>query len=243
MQIDLIVLGVVALFGALGLVSGAAKQISHWIGLVLGLLASRPLAAALAPEAAQRLGWPAGLTGVALGCLLFVALTALGAGISHLILARLMGERENGPVNRVLGLVLGAGKAAAGLFVALSALVYFEKPLARASGAFSSRSRNSKAVAFARERNLFASLRLPALDGMRQVLEAQKDPGALRKLLDDPQLKALLDDPRLKEFLADPALKKAMASGDVSALLKDPKLKELLNDPALAERLAALQKR
>ncbi|OGR10144.1 MAG: hypothetical protein A3K53_00465, partial [Deltaproteobacteria bacterium RIFOXYB2_FULL_66_7] len=183
---------------------------------------------ALAPAVSERLGWPPNLAGVALGCLLFVVLTALGAGISHFILARLMGERENGPANRALGGVLGAGKAAAGLFVALSALVFFEKPLAQAGAGFEVQAKGSRAMALAREHNLFSSLRLPAFDGLRKVLEAQKDPKALRKLLDDPQLKAVLKDPRLKELMADPALKKALASGNPMALLQDPKIKELL---------------
>jgi hypothetical protein len=53
-----------------------------------------------------------------------------------------------------LGAVLGAGKAAAGIFVALSAL------------------------SFVRSHNLFASLRLPALSGLQKMLDAQKDPDA-----------------------------------------------------------------
>ena len=242
MQVDLAVLAVVALFAVLGIASGAAKQLSHWIGLLLGLFASRPLAAALAPAVSERLDWPLALTQVGLACLLFVVLTALGAGVSHFILARLMGERENGPVNRALGGVLGAGKAAAGLFVALSALVFFEAPLARAGAGFADQAKGSRAMALAREHNLFASLRLPAFDGLRKALK-DKDPKALRKLLEDPQLKAVLKDPRLKELLSDPALKQALASGNPAALLQDPKIRELLSDPALAERLAQFEKR
>jgi membrane protein required for colicin V production len=242
MQVDLAVLAVVGLFAALGIASGAAKQLSHWVGLLLGLLGSRPLAAALAPAVSEKLGWPPTVTGVALGCLLFILLTAMGAGVSHFILARLMGERANGPVNRALGGALGAGKAAAGLFVALCALVFFEEPLARAGAGLADQAKGSRAMALAREHNLFDSLRLPALDGLRKAL-ADKDPKALRKLLDDPQLKSILKDPRLKELMADPALKKALASGNPAVLLQDPKIRELLSDPALAQRLAELEKR
>ena len=243
MKLDLAVLGVVALFGLLGLVSGAVKQLSHWAGLVLGCCAARPLASALTPVAAASLGWPPILLNVMLSCLLFVVLTALGAVAAHFLFARLLRDHEKGPADRVLGLVLGAGKAAAGIFVALSALLFFEKPLAQAAGAFDAQTKDSRAVAFVRPRNLFASLQLPALSGARKMLEAQGDPRAMKALLDDPSLKALMDDPRLKAVLADPALKKALASGNTAALLESAKLKELINDPALAEQLSRMRGR
>jgi membrane protein required for colicin V production len=243
MKLDMAVLGVMALFGLLGLVSGAVKQLSHWAGLVLGACAARPLASALTPWAAARLSWPPILLNVMLSCLLFVVVSALGAVAAHFIFARLLQDHEKGPTDRVLGLVLGAGKAAAGIFVALSALLFFEKPLAQAAGAFDAQTKGSQAVAFVRAHNLFASLRLPALSGARKMLEAQSDPRAMKALLDDPRLKALLDDPRLKAVLTDPALRKALASGDTAALLENAKLKELINDPALAEQLARMRGR
>ena len=241
MKLDWIILGVVALFGTLGLVSGAVKQLSHWAGLVLGCCAARPLAAALTPLAAARLGWPPILLNVILSCSLFVALSALGALIAHFFFARIFGEHERGPVNRALGLVLGAGKAAAAIFVALSALLFFEKPFAQAAGAFDSQTKDSKTVAFVRSHNLFASLHLPALSGLQKMLAAQKDPRAAQALLQDPGVKALMDDPRLRDVLMDESLRKNLESGDAAALLDSAKLKELLNDPDLAEQLSRVK--
>jgi uncharacterized membrane protein required for colicin V production len=243
MRLDLVVLGIVALFGVMGLASGAIRQLSHWAGLILGYGAARPLASALAPWAAERLGWPTIPLNVMLSCVLFMALTAAGAVAAHFLFARLFRNHENGPANRALGFVLGAGKATAGIFVALSALLFFEKPFAQAAGAFDSHTKDSAAVAFVRGHNLFASLHLPALSGLRKMLEAQKDPRAARDLLSDPRIKALRDDPRLKAMLADPSLGRSLASGDAAALLDSAKLKELLSDPDVAEQLSRLQAR
>jgi membrane protein required for colicin V production len=243
MKLDLAIVGIVALFGILGIISGAVKQFSHWAGLALGYFASRPLASALAPWAAKSLAWPPVLLDVLLSCALFVLLSALGTIVTHFLFARLLRGHEDGPANRALGFVLGAGKAAAGIFVALSALLFFDKPLAQTAGTFDSQAKNSKAVAFVRSHNLFAALHLPALAGIQKMLAAQQDPRAAPALLNDPDVKALLGDPRLKAVLADPALRKALTSGDTAALLDSAKLKELLDDPALAEPLSRMQAR
>jgi uncharacterized membrane protein required for colicin V production len=242
MKLDMIILGLLALFGVMGILSGAVKQLAHWAGLILGFCAARPLASALAPLAARSLGWPPVLLNVILSCLLFLLLSAVGAALTHLLIARFLRGHENGAGNRALGFILGAGKAAAGIFVALSALLFFEKPLAQAAGAFDSQTKDSVAVAFVRAHNLFASLHLPALSGIRGILEAMKDPQAAQALLNDPSLKALLDDPRLKALLTDPAIKKAMESGDLAPLRDSAKVKELLNDPQLAEQLSRMQR-
>ena len=178
-----------------------------------------------------------------LSCLLFALLSAIGAIVTHFLFARLFQDHENGPVNRALGFVLGAGKATAGIFVALSALLFFEKPLTQAVGTFDSQTKDSAAVAFVRSHNLFAALHLPALSGIQKMLAAQKDPHAAQALLNDPHLKALMDDPQLKAVLTDPSVRKALASGDTAALLGSAKLKELLNDPDLAEQLSRMQAR
>jgi membrane protein required for colicin V production len=243
MRLDLIILGVVALFGVMGIVSGAAKQLSHWAGLLLGYCAARPLAAAVAPWAAKSLGWPPVLLNLMLACLLFVLLSAIGAAVTHFLFGRLLRGQETGPGNRALGFFLGAGKAAAGIFVALSALLFFDKPLEQAARGFDALTKDSAAVAFVRSHNLFASLHLPALSGIQRMLDAQRNPQAAQALLNDPSLKALLDEPRLKAVLTDPSLKKAMQSGDIAAMRDSAKVKELLNDPEMAERLSGLQGR
>jgi uncharacterized membrane protein required for colicin V production len=243
MKIDMMILGVMALFGIIGLLSGAIRQLSHWAGLALGYFAAKPLASALTPLAGKRLDWPPVLLNVLLSCILFVLLSAAGAAAAHFLFARLVQGREGGPANRALGFVLGAGKAAAGIFVALSALLFLERPFAEASDAFGAQTKDSAAVAFVRSHNLFASLHLPALAGIQKMLAAQKDPRAAQSLSNDPSLKALLDDPRLKAVLMDPGLKKALTSGDAAAMLGSAKLKDLLNDPDLAGRLSRLQTR
>ncbi|MDE2489841.1 MAG: CvpA family protein, partial [Elusimicrobia bacterium] len=131
MSLDLWILAGLALFGALGFFTGAIRQISHWIGLAAAYFLSKPLAARAAPPLAAREGWPPHATAVGLAALLMpVLLVAAGLGSRALIDALVPGKERNVP-DRVAGLALGAGKAAALAWLALSVVLPFQAPLAR----------------------------------------------------------------------------------------------------------------
>jgi membrane protein required for colicin V production len=234
-------LAALTLFGVFGYASGAIKQLSHWAGVALAYLAARPAAAALAPSAAKRLDWPPALIAVILSSVLFVLFLAVGAASSRFLLARLFGDRQNGPADRAVGSVLGFGKAAAVAFALLSALLFFEGQDAQAVRAFDAATKDSAAVAFVRRHNLFASLNAPALAGIQKMIAAAKDPQAARQLAESPEFKALLEDPRVKAAIGDGALERAVRAQGGGELLNDPRVKELLNDPNLAQRLTRLQ--
>jgi membrane protein required for colicin V production len=234
MNFDLLLAGVVALLGLIGLFSGAISQLRHWLGLILAALAARPLAARLTPFAAPRLGFPPAVVNVVLSSLLFLLLYLIGTAAARALLAKLFPDRQDGRADRALGFVLGAAKGAAMVFVLLSFLVFFEKPLTTAFGAPPPPVRESRAVAFARRHDLFDAVPVPALAKLEKLIEAAKDPGAVRNLGNEPELRKLLDNPQLKAALQDGALSQALKSGDFSALKNDPNLRALLNDPRLA---------
>ena len=236
MTFDLILAGVVALFGLFGLSSGALRQLRHWAGLLLAALAARPAAARLTPFAAPRLGLPPPFANAALSVLLFVVLFLAGTLAARGLLSKVFPDRENGRGDRAFGFALGAAKGAVLAFAALSLLVFFEKPLTDAFGAPPAAFRESRAVAFARRRDLFAAVPVPVLAKLQKLIDAAKDPAGLEALRGEPELRALLDDPGLKASLSDGEAARALKSGDLSALKRDPRLKALLDDPRLAAR-------
>jgi len=240
MIFDLWLAGVVGLFGVLGAFSGALRQVSQWIGLIAAYLLAKPIGAALGPFLAPRLGGAAALAPVGAGAL-SMPLVYFGVGTAcRLALARLpAGEKTR--ADRAAGFGMGAAKGGGLVYLLLSVLVSFEAPLAKSGLDLERQTGGSSAVAFARKRNLFAAVSLPALDSAKRFAAARSDPAAAMALLEDPGVKAALSDPRLKELMGDPALRKALQSGDIAAVAGDPRVRKLLADPEFTKRLEALQ--
>jgi uncharacterized membrane protein required for colicin V production len=225
MSLDLWVLAALGAFAAIGYYTGAIQQLSHWIGMAAAYLCARPLSAALAPALAARMGWPLPLTAVGLSAVLMPVILICAALISRGILNALVpGDQRNTP-DRIVGLVLGGGKAAAIVWVALSVVLAFEKPLAANYPEVKDALGASSAAALVRKHALFPEVSPSVQEKLRAL-------GAMRG---DPQMAQAL--------LNDPALKQALEKGDVSALLENPQVKKLLSDPELAKKLEALKTR
>jgi membrane protein required for colicin V production len=236
MAIDLGLAAALLAFGLLGAASGAIRQLTHWAGLACGALAAGPLAARLTPLVAPRVHFPAAGVRVALSSILFGLLAGLGALVVHAALSKLSGGREDGKWNRAGGFGLGVAKGGAVLFVLLSVLIFFEKPLIAHFGKPPAAVDESRAVALVRAHGLFETVHFAAANKLERLLEAARDPNKAQAMASDPEVRRFLDDPALKSALQDPALAAALRSGDLSALKNDPKLGALLNDPRFSEK-------
>ncbi len=235
MKIDLALAVVVAFFGILGIVSGAISQLAHLAGLVVGFLVARPVAALAGPAVAQKFGYPPLLTTVALSFLVFFGAYVVAAVSTRFVLRKLFPEGERGSLNRLLGLLMGAGKAAAIAFVALCALTLAEKAIGARYASFRAESQASLAMGLARSHNLFADL--PQVAGLRKMIEASHHPESAARLASDPDFQALAKDPKLKALTEDKKVQQAVENGDLGAVLASSRLLELLNDPKTFERL------
>jgi uncharacterized membrane protein required for colicin V production len=232
MTIDLLLIGCAVAFGVLGGVSGAIKQLTNGLGMIAAYLGARPLAKLLTLLAPPNL--PPAVVNVLLSAALFILLYALAAWAARRLFARLLPNRQNGPGDRAFGFLLGAGKAAFVLYAALSLALFFEVPLTKALGAPPPAIRDSACVAFTRRHDLFRAVPVPALAKIQTLIDATKNPGSAKALMDDPDLRRFLDDPQLKAALQDDSLARALKSGDMSALKDDPRLQTLLKDPKFA---------
>jgi uncharacterized membrane protein required for colicin V production len=231
MKFDLLLAGLVALFGLFGLYSGALSQLRHWLSLIFAAIAARPLAARLAPYAAPQFGLSPKVVEVVLSGFLFVMLFLIASLLVRLLLLKAFPGRQGGRGDSALGFGLGAAKGAFLLFALLSVLIFFEKPLTDKYGLPPAPFRESRAVALVRRHDLFDAVPIPALAKIEKLMEAAKSPSGPQGLANDPDMRKLLDDPQLKAALQDGALSQALKSGDFSALKNDPRLRALLDDP------------
>jgi len=233
-KIDLVLAGVLLLFGLLGAMSGAIRQLAHLGGLVVAWLFARPLALLIAPFVVAQLKWPPLFTTIGCAFLLFFVLYALTVFALRFVLGKLFPDGEKGSLNRLGGLVLGAAKAGVISFVVLSLVTLVEKHVASLWKEYRSETQNSVAVGLVRAHNPF--LNLPQFKALRELAQSKSISGVAAS----PDLKALSSDPRLKALLEDSSIRKALESSDYGALLRSGKVLEALNDPALSEKLAKL---
>ena len=136
--------------------------------------------------------------------------------------------------------MLGLGKGAVILFVAISAALFFETPLTEALGKPPEAVQRSAVVAFVRKHNLFDSVSLPALAKIQKLAQAARNPESAQSLESvEPQLQELLKDPGLQSMLKDGNLEQILKSGDISAIKNNPQISALLKDPRISEELSA----
>ncbi|MBU8900528.1 CvpA family protein [Corallococcus sp. H22C18031201] len=241
MGIDLTILGLVLFFGLLGAASGAAKQVANAAGLALGYFTSRQLASVLGPKVATAMGVPLLAGTLTATVLVFVCVwLAVRYALGALILRFLSGNRpdERG-ADRALGFALGGAKVTAIIWVALSALTFFEQHVVVAGKHLGVAPKDSLSFQLARRFNLFELTQFAPLADLVRVAQASTDPQRAAKLQDDPAFKALRKDPRFQRALQDKELRDALARGDTRALLRNDLILQLIQDPDIAARLGA----
>ena len=241
-NVDFAFLAVVAVFGLLGYLSGAIRQLAQWAGLAAAYFLARPLAAQLTPLLTPRLASllppkiqpPPAVVNMVLSSVLFCTLFLVGGIVLTALVSKLLGGHGNGKANKIGGVLLGAGKGAVILFAALTVILFLEKPLTQVFGGLPEPLAKSLSLGFTRAHNPLESAPLPALARLEKLMDAARDPNKAEALLKDPELRKMLDDPSLTSALKDGELQKALSGGDWSALKSDPRLAELLKDPRIA---------
>lgn len=219
--IDLVVLGVLALFALAGAIGGALRQVVTLAAVVAGWLAARHLPERLAPTllGPRPPAWERG----ALAAACFVGAVVVVSLVGRAVARRLHGpEGHPGPVDRALGALLGGAKAALGCWVLLSALALARAPITL--GGLKLDVRASDFGSLAARHNLLeaAAPRQAAL--LERLLEAARDPAVREKVRrGDPELRRALEDPRVKALLE----RGAGAAGDGQPL-SDEELERLV---------------
>lgn len=240
MNLDYAVLGAIGVFFVLGLFSGAATQLGRAVGLAVAYLAAGPAGAFVGLPISHAL-----TTSLSLGTVLgtigsFLVIYVVVHLVSTAIFRRFLTggpEGGRGGLDRFLGGVLGALKAAAVIYIALCAATFLESNVAIAGKRLSFAPKDSLLVKYVKHYNL---LELQQFGGVHDLIKAVKvahDPAISSKYKDDPDFVVLQRDPRWKALLASEPLKKALESADVRALLANNQVVELLQDSRAMDRV------
>lgn len=237
MTIDLVVLGLVALFGVWGALTGAARQLAQYVALGVGVAATPPLAKLVGPRLAPSLGG-AQSAGVALASVLVFVLVFFATRLLvAALLRRLWGgdERAMQARDRGLGLALGAARAAALCYLALCCAAYLEKAVTIGGKRLTFGPTGSLAFAFAAKHNVLEWAQFGGAEALAKVVTAASGSAP------SADLEALKADPRFKRLLGSPQAKEAARRGDVAGLVQLNDALALLRDGqarALVERIA-----
>jgi len=234
-NVDLLVLAVLVLFAVLGAVSGMLRQLVTLASTVLGYLGARYLAPAVAAGFTRGPAQP--VARAIAGALFFFAVMFLAGFLGRTLVSRMGGGRAlRSPTDRGLGALLGAAKAALGLWVLLSAFVLLGRPVGPSF--FRLEPQGGDFANLASDYNALDSWVGQTGATLRRVLVALRDPVAAPGLAQDEDFRALLDDPRLQQILQQSA-----GISGVAGLAPTPETLRLLSDPAFLQRLEKAQKK
>lgn len=228
----LIALAVIGVSSALGWRTGTLTQVNQWAGLALGKAVARPLALIFILLLARDYGIIPLEYRIGVAVFLFFAFYIIGTLISGHFLKRFIAHRVHTHFDQMGGLALALFKSVVLVFVVLSVLTCFERPIAAVLGTQGPPWDGSLLMRLVARNNFFAGP-MARFIRLSKLMEAARDPKMAKALEGDPEFSAILSDPKLKASLQDEALARALREGNWFALQKDPRVAILLDDPKI----------
>lgn len=241
MTLDIFILLLVGTFAFIGAFSGAAKQIGHWVGLIVGWIASRSLGPLFGPMFAKNAGVPLLIGTVAMSFLIFILVMVAVRYAAKVLLRRILAGKDpqNRTADRVFGFILGGLKVGLITYVILSALSFVENNVAIAGRKLGLSPKDSVLFGVVRKYNLFEATMFSSIKDFAKVAEAATDPKKAATLQKDPAYQALMKDQRFAAALKTDGMKRALETGDTQSMLKNGNVMQLIQDPVASKRLAA----
>jgi hypothetical protein len=255
MKLDMLLVGVVLVFSALGYLSGFRAQMVRLLVLASAYALAFFLGGYVGSGLSSAFGLPLLLARIA-GTLVaftggYVVMSGIGWAVLH---AKKRGRRPNevsgdeglrleqGRVarDRWAGAMLSGCKALAILYLVICGLVLMEEPLARTSAGVWMQLNGSVAANLVRRFNVFSMLRIPVVGDMQTLGRLLQDESFRRKLADDPRIQKLAGHPEVKKLLNDPVILDAVRRNDLAALLGNQRIDALLRDPEMRALLGDL---
>lgn len=234
MIVDLLCVGVVALFALLGYFSGFLAQFARLIALAAAYVVARPLGELLIGPVSATFRLPR-LTGrIVAAAVAFLLAYAL---LATLVMFLLRTWRRRRPHTRsvldsVVGALFGGAKGLFLVFVLLCALTLVDHgPLAPQLARVDWK--GSWAAGRAREHNVLEEVKIPVAGNLRTLRRLGTDRRLQRRVARDPAVMRLLAHPKVRRLMADKKLMAAARRGELSKVLADPRVEAALRDPQL----------
>ena len=227
---DGVIVGILLLFALVGYISGALRQIFSMVALVLAYVLAVPVGRVIArilverydgaPSASEVMGRFLAGFGIFMAAKLFFL-------IVNYFLGR--GQVHRNPLNRLVGALLGAGKALVILWLLFCLIAQTSKLDVNLPWGLAERMETSKiATWMVRMYNPVARLRV--MTTMRKLRVLARHPGALENLADDPKVEDLLDKVRASiiERTQSDDLPGGVRSGQPEAIVGAARLRDFI---------------
>jgi membrane protein required for colicin V production len=240
--LDLVILGLTAVFALWGFFSGAARQLGAVIAGAVAWFASGPLGQFFGPVLTTRLSTSA-TVGVVLATLAsFLVVVIFVQILATLILRRVLAGRDpdSRTLDRLLGFTLGGGKVLAVAYVALCAMSFLEQNVSLMGKKLAFTPKDSQLMRVVRQYNLLEYQQFSGARELMQIAKLTRDPKAQQRLKGDPDFAALSKDPRFARVLNAQGMQKALETGDVRHLLGSNEVVDLIHDPKALRQLERL---
>src|SRR5262249_37113061 len=134
MLVDILAIGLIALFGFFGWRTGTIKQVTQWAGIALGKAVAQPLALIVILMLVKDYGFLPLNFRIGLSVFYFFAFYVIGVMIAGFLLKRYIAHRVHTHIDRAGGFLLAIGKGTMMVFVTLSVIACFQRPLVAAFG-------------------------------------------------------------------------------------------------------------
>ncbi|HUW30896.1 MAG TPA: CvpA family protein [Planctomycetota bacterium] len=236
--LDLIVIGSVAVFAAIGLKKGFVAQVLSILALVVAWQLSRPVGKAIANIISSQSGTSHSAAYV-MGT--FIALLAIYTALRlvFFIVGRLFNRKASviGLVNRLAGGFFGGAKAFAACWIILCVVAAFPQHFENKSPDIYAMLQRSKMGALINRWNPVKNSRV--VDTVHNIETISKNPGALNRLRSDPHVAEFLSvlKRKLEAQAKDDETRRQIRSGDISTLMKVENIRKVILDPEVLEAL------
>lgn len=245
MTLDFVILVAVVLFALFGALSGFARQVGQAVALAVAFLTAAPSGRLLGPLLAERLTSSLTVGLVLATVVAFLLLYLLVRSLVTWLFRRVLAGKnpESRGLDRLLGGLLGGGKAGAMAWLGLCAVVFLEHNLVVAGKTYSLTPKDSILVPLARRYNLIEQLQFSGLQDLGKALSVASAPASASRLKNDPDYAALMKDQRFRGLLSQEGLGQLLKANDLRALLKDRQVLELIRDERALRHLEKLGER
>lgn len=239
MYVDIICLALMALLFVLGVISGFLSQIIRIAALVAACLLASPLSPYAEDLLMKKIEVDSGL-GHMLSLFLawlasYVVLILIGAIVARIIRGS---SKSLKFLDRVLGGVLGGLKGALIVYLAVCAILVFQKPLEKFISPDYLELKGSRLAAFARDNNILQRLDLPDAGKLSDVVSALANEKQRKTLARDPIIKKIQQTPVFQELLQDSDFTKAASEKNLGKILKNKGFQKAVNDPEIRKLLS-----
>jgi len=236
--LDLIVVGAVAVFAAIGLKKGFVAQVLAIIALIVAWQLSRPVGKAIAGIISSRAGTSHSAAYI-MGTFIALLIIYTGLRLIFFIVGHVFNRKASviGLMNRLMGALFGGAKAFGTCWIILCVVAAFPQHFENKSPDVCKMLQRSKMGALISRWNPVKNSRM--VDTIHNIERISQNPGVLSRLRSDPNVAEFVSvlKRKLEALAKDEDARRRIRSGDISTILRPENIRKVILDPEVIEAL------